>query len=121
MPSITVELTEEQFQELRQAAPAYGEPEQVLRRFTGEELGNFLSRIRAQAAPVEISEAARLMRLPRAEREAEMRRQAEEMAPYYRADMDLPEEERELTAFMTLNDPVREPDEYLADWQEPAP
>ncbi len=58
-------------------------------------------------------DAVTLMTLPLDKRHEIMRRQAEAMAPLYEADLALPEEERELTAFMTLNDPFLEPSEYL--------
>ena len=45
-----------------------------------------------------------------------MRAQAAAAAPLYAADLALPPEERELTAFESLNDcdPIREAEEYLA-------
>ena len=48
-----------------------------------------------------------LRQLPRADRNRLMAQQAEEAAPLYEADLALPAEERELTAFTALNgDPI---------------
>ncbi len=60
------------------------------------------------------SDPAYLLSLPKAERDRIMAAQFEEAAPLYAADLALPVEQRELTAFTALDgDPILE--DYRAD------
>ena len=55
------------------------------------------------ALPPRYLSASQLLKMPREERDRYLRQAAEEAAPLYNADLALPAEQRELTAFTILD------------------
>lgn len=93
MPLI-LHLTPEQEQTLRREASQHGlnTEEYAIRRLMGEEI-----------PPLKPMTTKELLALPREERERYLAAAAAHAAPLYEADLALPADKRELTAFTALN------------------